>query len=328
MKKIVVFFSLILANLTSCKQDDSKYVVTNESSGIINNVSIIIDNKLWDSEVGDTIRYKLAAEAEGLPQAEPIFNLVQYPINIFKGFMKNSRNIVIVRLDDKDSFSMEKNRFATPQNVIFISAKSKEGLIKYFEKHSDTIIKTIQKTEILEKQRRIRKSVLSESKLLKEFQLSIKIPSAYKYVTEKKDFFWIKKEIPSGNCSLLVYQLPLNALKKDSSVINNIVKMRDSIGKQFIHGTLENTYMVTEAAYAPYLYKKTISGKPCYQTKGTWELRNDFMGGPFINYTIIDQANNRILVLEGFVYAPAKTKRDLIQELDAIILTSNIKNKK
>jgi hypothetical protein len=43
------------------------------------------------------------------------------------------------------------------------------------------------------------------------------------------------------------------------------------------------------------------------------------MSGPFINYAIIDADYNRILVLEGFCYAPSKDKRDLMHELEAII---------
>jgi hypothetical protein len=43
------------------------------------------------------------------------------------------------------------------------------------------------------------------------------------------------------------------------------------------------------------------------------------MSGPFINYTIIDSKNKRILVLEGFCYDPSKEKRDLMFELESII---------
>ena len=100
--------------------------------------------------------------------------------------------------------------------------------------------------------------------------------------------------------------------------------MRDSIGKKFIEGTLPNTFMVTEQAYAPYLFEITLDGKKTYETKGTWELKNDFMSGPFINYAIKDKANNRILVLEGFCYAPSKQKRDLMFELESIIKTIKI----
>ena len=77
--------------------------------------------------------------------------------------------------------------------------------------------------------------------------------------------------------------------------------------------------MVTEAAYAPYIFTDTIKGRFTYETKGTWELKNDFMVGPFINYAIKDVRNNRYLVLEGFTYNPSKSKRDLVFELEAII---------
>jgi hypothetical protein len=82
--------------------------------------------------------------------------------------------------------------------------------------------------------------------------------------------------------------------------------------------------MITEEGYAPYLFKIQLDGKPTYETKGTWELKNDFMAGPFINYAIVDKAYSRILVLEGFCYSPSKEKRDLMHELEAIIKSVHI----
>jgi hypothetical protein len=61
----------------------------------------------------------------------------------------------------------------------------------------------------------------------------------------KKDYW--------GNTSLLIYQVPLSAIKKDKDVISNIIRIRDSIGKLYITGTEPNTNMITEEAYAPYL---------------------------------------------------------------------------
>ncbi len=319
---LTVVFALLL---WSCKNDQSTHEVVNESSGIINNVSIIIDNDLWNSEVGDSLRYKLASEVEGLPQSEPIFNLNQYPTNIFKGLMKNSRNIVIVTLGERDAFSLEQNRFAKPQNVAFITAKTRLGLIQLVSKYGDSIINSIKATEIVEKQKRIKKSLLNIKQITKDLQVTFEIPSAYQYATTKGDkFYWLKKEIPTGNSSLLIYQVPFNRIENDSNLVRNIIKIRDSIGKQFIHGTLDNTYMVTEAAYSPYFYETTVNQQKTYLTKGTWELKNDFMAGPFINYAIKDEKNQRFLIIEGFVYAPSKAKRDLTQELEAIIVSAKL----
>ena len=77
--------------------------------------------------------------------------------------------------------------------------------------------------------------------------------------------------------------------------------------------------MMTEEAYAPYFSNIVLDYKKAYETKGTWELKNDFMAGPFVNYAIKDTKNNRYLILEGFTYNPSKSKRDLVFELEAII---------
>ena len=133
-----------------------------------------------------------------------------------------------------------------------------------------------------------------------------------------KNFVWFKKEITSGNLSVLVYQLPFKSIKDNANAVNRIIKIRDSVGNKYIHGAVARTRMITEKSFAPFVSKTTIYGKPTLETRGNWELSNDFMGGPFLNYAIIDQPNNRILVVEGFCYAPAKQKRDLLFELEAI----------
>ena len=48
--------------------------------------------------------------------------------------------------------------------------------------------------------------------------------------------------------------------------------MRDSIGQANIPGPVDGSYMITEAAYAPYLFNSEIDKKFAYETKGTWEV--------------------------------------------------------
>jgi hypothetical protein len=46
--------------------------------------------------------------------------------------------------------------------------------------------------------------------------------------------------------------------------------------------------------------------------KGTWELRNDFMSGPFINYAILDEENDRCCFGRLLLFSiQRKKKRDL-----------------
>jgi hypothetical protein len=94
-------------------------------------------------------------------------------------------------------------------------------------------------------------------------------------MVQEPDFIWLKKELVSGNTSLLLYQVPINAIKNKDNLVSNIIKMRDSVGALYIHGKEPNTDMITEEAYSPYFFKIKLDGKLTYENER--ELRNDFM---------------------------------------------------
>ena len=317
MKKalfLLLCFSLLFV---SCKKAHNRK--NEKTSGKINTISVIIDDQLWNGEVGDSIRNKFASPVIGLPQEEPLFNINQYPVKLLEGFMTNSRNIIVIKKEAENKFEIIENEYANPQNVIHISGKTTVAILELIESKSQIIINRMRQTEIEENQRIIDTSRIETKKIQRKFKIDLHIPKGYHYVLERRKFIWLKKEITSGNTSILIYQIPLTALNKNRHVINSIINVRDSIGNLYIHGTSRNTQMVTEDSYAPYWYPINFKGKEAYETKGTWELKNDFMSGPFINYSILDKKNKRILVMEGFCYDPSKEKRDLMFELEAII---------
>ena len=320
MKKLAVLTFVALSFL-SCKETSKEetQAILSDSNGKINNVSIIIDDNLWNGEIGDSIRKKFAAPVDGLPQEEPLFTLNQYPTKVFEGFVRKSRNIIIVKKDKEAGYASNTNKYAKPQNVFFISGTDTEDVLKVLEEKSAEIIKTIKASEVIENQIRMKKSLVPDTQVQSKFGVSLQIGFGYKYDMVKDNFIWLRKEFTSGYNSILIYQVPIEKVEKDNNIIANITAMRDEVGKANIHGTLPNTWMITEAAYAPYLFDVIVAGKKTYLTKGTWELKNDFMAGPFVNYAIKDTKNNRYLILEGFTYNPSKSKRDLVFELEAII---------
>ncbi len=314
----VTFFFL------SCeKKNDSKL---RNATGKINTISVIIDDQLWNGEVGDSIRNKFASPVIGLPEEEPLFTINQYPAKLMEGFVTDSRIIIVVKKENKNEFSLTKNQFATPQKVFHISGKTTSDIIKILQRSAPKIIEISKETEIAENQRITNLSLLNTKLITQKFQISLKVPSGYLFAHQNNQFLWLKKEIPSGNTSILIYQVPISTIKKGNNSIENIIKMRDSIGTLYISGTEPETNMMTEEGYAPYLFKIQLDGKETFETKGTWELKNDFMSGPFVNYAIVDKAHNRILVLEGFCYSPSKEERDLMHELESIIKSITILN--
>jgi hypothetical protein len=317
MKKALFFVLIFSLFLSSCikKQDRD----TEKTSGKINTISVIIDDQLWNGEVGDSIRNKFASPVIGLPQEEPLFTINQYPVKLLEGFMTNSRNIIVIKKEAQNKFEIVENEYASPQNVIHISGKTTASILEQIEANATEIIKKMRQTEILENQRIIDTSRINTKKIKRKFNIDLHIPKGYNYVLTRRKFIWLKKEITSGNTSILIYQIPIGNINGNPNVAKSIIKTRDSIGNLYIRGTSRNTQMVTEDSYAPYLFHININGKEAYETKGTWELKNDFMSGPFINYSILDRVNRRVIVLEGFCYDPSKEKRDLMFELEAII---------
>ncbi|MFD2517375.1 DUF4837 family protein [Salinimicrobium flavum] len=325
MKKLTVLF-LSLFVLQACNDDpkDDKAILQ-PSSGNINNLSVIVENDLWNGEVGEVIRRLFAAPVDGLPQEEPLFSMNQMPPEAFTGFVRKNRLFLSIQEGKEADVQVANDPFARPQTGIFVTGENREEIIAQLEKHADSIIKALKATEIKEKQRRIQKSLKDDAKLEKDLGVSLKFPTAYRYAKEGDDFFWIRKDITNGSMEILVYEVPVNTIQKDTNIIGNIMAMRDSIGKKHIPGPLDGTYMITEEAYAPYIFESEIDGKFAWETKGTWEVKGAFMAGPFLNYAVFDEKNDRFVILEGFAFAPSARKRDNMQELEAILKSARIK---
>lgn len=319
----IVFFSLFIA-FTSCNESGKrdKSLLPN-SVGNINSLQIVIPNDLWNGDVGEAIRNNFAAPTDGLPQDEPLFSMNQMPPEAFDGFARSNRLFLYVVLSDDDKVSIAENEYAKPQAGAIIKATSEEKLVELINKNSARIIEIFKTSEINERQKRTAISLLKTDSLSKKMGVSLKVPSAYRIAKASDNFFWLRKDLKDGTTNILVYEVPLTMIKNDTTAVADIIKIRDSIGSRLLP-VEDDGLFITENAYAPYLFKSSIDGKFAYETKGTWEVKDAWMGGPFINYAVRDEKNNRYLILEGFTYAPSVSKRDLQFELESILKTAKI----
>ncbi|WP_066222876.1 DUF4837 family protein [Formosa haliotis] len=326
MRKILFFVSALLM-LNSCNGDkNNTKKMLPDSSGNLNHLSVVVDNDLWQGNVGEAIRNTLAAPVDGLPQEEPLFSLSQIPPQVFSGFVTKNRTVLKIEIGANKTPAVKfgKNVYAIPQKVILVSGKTEQDIIEQLKSNGPKIIEAFKSKEIKEKQRRIKLSLLKIDTIEKSLGIKLDIPSAYRIAKKDNKFFWLRKDITTGTQNIMIYELPLNALKHNDSLVNQIIKIRDSIGEVHIPGPTEGTFMITEKAYAPYLQHTTIDDKPTIETKGIWDVKNAFMSGPFLDYIIEDKANNRLVVIEGFTFAPSVEKRDYVFELDAIMKSVKI----
>ena len=325
MKKINIVFILTLTVLACNNSKSRDQSLLSDSSGKINSLSIVIDNNLWQGDIGEAIRNVLASPVDGLPQDEPLFRMSQIPPSVFSGFVTHNRTVLKIEKGKEANFIIAKNVFAKPQMVVVVSGKTNQQIIDLINFNSKKVIKVFKDTEIKEKQRRIKLSLHSDKAIQEELGVSIKFPSAYRIAKHEDNFFWIRKDITTGTTNIMIYELPSNSVKRNDSLMSRIISIRDSIGKVHIPGPIENTYMITEDAYAPYLFETIIDDKPALETKGIWDVKGAFMSGPFANYIIEDKLNDRLLVIEGFAFAPSVEKREYMFEIEAIIKSVKIK---
>ncbi|RYG41740.1 MAG: DUF4837 family protein [Chitinophagaceae bacterium] len=202
-----------------------------------------------------------------------------------------------------------------------ISGKTTADILYTLELYAPRIIARIKAVELAESQKTMRLSLADPRDLVKKFGIRLSYPKMYKTVLKRRNFLWLKKEITSGSSSIIVYEVPESQLQNSSDMDLDIIRKRNAVLRKYIRGTKAHTPMVTENSFTPYFNEITLAGKPAYEMRGTWELQNDFMQGPFLSYCIYDKERKRYLFAEGFCYAPSREKRDLMFELEAILRT-------
>lgn len=324
MRNILSILMIVLV-LVSCKDDASKNKrILFDSQGKINDISVVIDNESWKGRVGEAIRDVLTAPVYGLPQDEPTFNINQIPPQVFTDFITRTRTVLKIEMGKKAGMAIKDNVYAKPQKVILVTGKTKDDVIAVLKENAAKIIETFRGIELAQRQNLIRKALYNSHVITEKLGVNIEFNNAYRIAKDDGNFFWIRRDIRTGTLNIMLYELPYGAIQKTDSVINRIVAIRDSIGKQHIEGPVEGSYMSTEMAYTPFHGETVLDTKPTLETKGMWEVKNAFMAGPYINYAIEDNVNKRWIVAEGFAFAPSVEKRDYMFELEAIIKTISI----
>lgn len=324
MKNITLSTVLISLLFFSCTPKNPKLVLV-DSVGTMNHIMVVMDNDLWKGIEGEELKLALKEDVYGLPQSEPLFGLSHVEVKNFGKIFRNSKSVLIVGLGKKSEFTIRKNVYAKPQTIIKLIEPDREKLVSSIKENRAQIVQIFKNDDIKSVQQRLRKKQFDTKKLvtLKNLGINLQIPRSYKLVDDTGDFLWMRQHLQKNQImSLLVYERPINSLEDENG--KHILSARDTIGKKYIPGAKEGTYMITEAAYEPQIILTELDGKKTYQTRGKWEVKGAFMAGPFLSYTVVDKPNNRLIVVEGFTYAPASNKRDYMFEIEAVLKTLKI----
>jgi hypothetical protein len=321
VRKANFFYILFVATfIIACSNFSSNRDNLPNSKGALNEVAIVVDNNLWNGEIGDSIREKLAYPIDGLPNEESALLLKQFSPNLMDNSVRRMRNLVIIEKSDENEFFHIENEFATPQNVFYFRGETIHDILDLISLHGDVVENAIRYYEVLQIQSDISKSPFNDKHLRDAFQISLLIPDKYHYAITTKKFIWLKRDTSVGSNSIMAYQIPASRFENSKDLIQNFVEVRDSITNKYVKGVAPESYMQINHSYSPFVKKVFFDEDiDSYEFRGTWDLTNDYMEGPYLSYLFKDKKSDQYLVVDGFVYNPTQPNRDDIFELEAII---------
>ena len=290
-------------------------------SGKAGEIIVAMDKNDWDGNLGSTTRTILAADYPFLPQQEPLFSLSNVPVTGFADLFKVHRNLLFFNISKSDQSGVvyKNDVWAHPQCVIQVTAPTSDSAAVILKENSERIINSFEQAE---RDRIIANSIRYEEHSIppavKEMTGgSPHFPSGFKLRKKTSDFLWISDDKQYVTQGVFIYRYP--AAENDNFSMENIIAHRDATLRENVPGMFENTYMITSDAVTPAVNYIRFRGRQFAETRGLWEVYNDFMGGPFVSHSFYSKDGQYIIVLDGFVYAPKYDKRQYLRQVEAIM---------
>ncbi len=321
-------FTTILMGLSivACQQKEVKNYLP-ESNGPLNEVMVVADTDLLEGTAGDALKSYLSQRQLGLGVDEAKYTIRHLTPDLFKGAIMRSRSVVYMQLDTLSRAHVKRDMYATPQHLVVIKGRNELELAQNVDQIMLQAVDSFRQSDLRVAQSRFRRSLYTEPRLNSVFGINLTIPSIYRPAKFTEDFAWIDRPIENGTMNLLVYALNPGQFSNEDNFLEDLIRMRDSVGRAHVPGPDAEgtqTHMQTEPIFRPYVFGAELNGFKAAEMRGMWDINGYPMAGPFITYVINDTINKRNLVLEGFVFAPNKEKRDYLFELEAIIKTLKI----
>lgn len=330
----VVVFSLIMV---SCSKEPTQQDIESKglpsSGGKTLETIVVIPDEVYKGEIKDTIGKYFMKACDWLPQPEPLFDVVQMnPTGFFNSEMfTKHRNIIIIdiKAGNPNKLKQRLDYKSYPQAYFEFSVDNRDSLFALIERYSDLIKRQFYTNE--------HKRVNAAFKKLENTDITRKLKSKYGfYLTLSEEFYlavnednfvWMRKEPKDCSLNIMIYAMDY---KNDSQFEEeNIIALRDTLGKKFIPGPTRGSYMGTEERFG--FTRDTVQiGEEkitAIETRGLWRLYNDFMGGSFVNYCFRDDDGNRFIMIDCFVYSPKQSKRDQLMQLESVVYGIKYENK-
>jgi len=328
MKKTTLFLILPIL-LAACNTGENKKLIKPNSSGKSGEILVVVQDNIWDRSIGDTIFYSLSEPFGVLPQDEPFFNVVNIPHDAFQNIFKTHRNIIFINISQQHKepkLTTARDKWANNQLIYNYYAPNDTAFITLWEKTINDVKNAYFNEELSRFQQAYKKYINPQTKdfLATKYNLTVNIPNEYNVDVKKDHFCWISRETDISSQGIFIYDYPY--VDTNTFTTDYLIKKRDEITKENVPGPNEGTYMQTEKGMPVKVEKFYLNGNYAYLIRGLWYTENYFLGGPFVSISVLDEARNRIVTIEAYVYAGKKDKKLYLWQTESIIKTLKFVN--
>ena len=319
-------FLLVVSCNTANQQGGVGGRIMPNITGGTGEVLVVMDQDNWDNAAGELLKDILKEEYEGLPQSEPLFDVIQVTAAAFEGVYKYHRSIVLTIVESglEPNIRYRENVWAKPQIMVQIEAPTSAALRELISNNEKQI-----QSFLIQYDRNRLMNVYKESKdpaiqkeIAEHHQVRLAIPRGYNMDFSTDEFTSVSIESPDLSQVVLVYEYP--AAGPEDLNTANIIEKRNIFTKKYTKGPTEDSYMIISKMFKPIVYDLKINDMDVVELRGLWELENGFMGGPFISHSVYDAKRGRIVTVDGYVYHPNQKKRVMMRQLEAIVYSMEI----
>ncbi len=321
MKKIVCLVLLSCGLSMGCKAFRSVTDTTKTSQGAPYELIVVIDQPLWEGDLGTALRETFQAPIPYLMEEEPHFTMMRVPDTSYKGLIADHRNILKVLVDpsvEVPEVGVRYNVTAAPQIVATLQGPTAAALTQFVSLNRETLAALF---EAAERDRSIafarQFNQPEHEKLIREmFGVEMHVPQGYVLAQRSDDFVWFRYEFPTASQGFMLYSYPYEGAEAIDEA--SLLEARNRFVKR-VPGPSDGSYMTTATVFAPQYRMFRLEGRLWFEMRGFWDVEGDFMGGPFVSYTTIDTTTNRVLTLDTYVFSPKQPKRNYLRETEHLL---------
>lgn len=328
MKRTMTYLCLLLLLCVSCtpSSQEQKKQTLPPSKGLPYELLLVVDDAIWNSEAGDSLRQVLQGNTPGLLQPEPMFRLLRITPKGYVRTYTTMRNKMFVRLNPEavePRVAVERNVEAVPQLQVAVEAKDTKALAAFIGRRADWLADQFVDMELTTEANRLQKKYNKKitAGIAAHVGFDVRIPEEIKSLKKRENFVWASSEQVEKDLNFVLYTYPWDGEALDLAVF---VACRDSVLKLNIPGSRPDQWMTTaKEKEIPLAQAREIQvkGRNILEVRGFWEMHNGAFGGSFVSLAEVDSVRGEVVVAEGFVYSPRTECRDLVRRMEAVLRT-------